>query len=209
MPETADWYFDFLSPFAYIMSERMPALPEGMTIRYRPVLFAGLLQHWGQLGPAEIPPKRRFVFRYCQWQAERLGIPFRMPPAHPFPPLVPLRLAIACDAEPRAVHAIFRFIWGEGRMLDDAESRREIAQRLGLSEIDEAISKPAVKEKLRTETEAAIERGVFGVPTLAIGEELFWGFDAGEMALDYLKQPDRFRSPAFARIDTLPVAARR
>lgn len=209
MPAAVDWYFDFLSPFAYLQSERMPALPDGITIRYRPILFAGLLNHWGQLGPAEIAPKRRFTFRYCQWRADRLGIPFVLPPAHPFPPLTPLRLAHACEAEPGVVHAIFRLIWGEGRLLDDPANLRALADRLGLAEIETRIADPAVKERLRTETDAAIQRGVFGVPTLAIGDELFWGFDAGEMALDYLTQPDRFRSAAMARIDSLPAAASR
>src|SRR5689334_10438458 len=83
----ADWYFDFISPFAYLQSEQLERLHPYVQIRYRPVLFAGLLKHWGQKGPAEIVPKRQFTFEFALWQAAKLGIPFKMPPAHPFNPL--------------------------------------------------------------------------------------------------------------------------
>ena len=70
---------------------------------YKPVLFAGLLEHWGQKGPAEVPVKRRWTYRWCTWWARELGIPFRFPAAHPFNPLPHLRLALACGSKPDAV----------------------------------------------------------------------------------------------------------
>ncbi len=83
----ADWYFDFVSPFAYLQSEQLASLGPGVAVRYRPVLFAGLLGANGQKGPAEIPAKRTFTYRYCIWRAQELGIGFRFPPEHPFNPL--------------------------------------------------------------------------------------------------------------------------
>ena len=86
------WYFDFISPFAYLQLARFTELPQSLDINLKPVLFGSLLKHWGQLGPAEIPPKRRFVYRFFKWSADRLDLPFIMPPSHPYNPLPALRL---------------------------------------------------------------------------------------------------------------------
>jgi 2-hydroxychromene-2-carboxylate isomerase len=74
-----------------------------------------LLKHWDNKGPAEIPAKRRFTYRYVQRLTGRIGIPLRMPPAHPFNPLRVLRLSIALANRLEAVREILRFIWQEGR----------------------------------------------------------------------------------------------
>ncbi len=115
---SADWYFDFVSPFSYLQCEQLPALETKMRIHYRPVLFAGLLKAHGHKGPAEIPAKRHFTYRFLVWQAQRLGVPFKFPAVHPFNPLPLLRLAIAADCDPEAVRSIFRFVWRDGRIGD-------------------------------------------------------------------------------------------
>src|SRR5580700_4734549 len=92
--KSAEWYFDFVSPFAYLQLEAFDELC-GARVTFRPVLFAGLLNHWGHKGPAEIPQKRRFTYRFVQWLAERDGVPLKFPRAHPFNPIKALRLAIA------------------------------------------------------------------------------------------------------------------
>ncbi|RQP33687.1 DsbA family protein, partial [Burkholderia ubonensis] len=92
---TATWYFDFVSPFAYLQLEQFERLPPTLTIEPRPIVLGALLAHWGQKAPAEIAAKRVFTYRHAQYRADKLGIPFRMPPAHPFNPIKPLRLAIA------------------------------------------------------------------------------------------------------------------
>ena len=83
-PPATTWYFDVISPFAYLALREIEDLTKSVTIAYRPILFAGLLQHWKHLGPAEIPPKRIHTYRLCVFEAQRRGIPFRFPPAHPF-----------------------------------------------------------------------------------------------------------------------------
>ena len=205
----ADWYFDFVSPFAYLQSERLASLPSLVGIRYRPVLFAGLLGASGQKGPAEIPAKRAFTYRFCLWQAARLGIPLKFPPEHPFNPLPLLRLAIACESSPEAVHRIFRFVWRDGRLPDLPIEWAELIALLGVPDADARIATTEVKEELRRNTDEAITRGVFGVPTLALGTELFWGADATEMVADYVKAGCKFQDPEYARIATLPVGATR
>ena len=101
----AVWYFDFISPFAYLQWQELARLPESLKISHRPVLFAGLLNHWGHKGPAEIPAKRRHTYRYCRWLAEQRNIPFTLPPAHPFNPLKALRLAVALGEDGQAISA--------------------------------------------------------------------------------------------------------
>jgi 2-hydroxychromene-2-carboxylate isomerase len=205
----ADWYFDFVSPFAYLQSEQLATLGPRVSIRYRPVLFAGLLGANGQKGPAEIPAKRVFTYRYCIWRAKELGIGFRFPPEHPFNPLPLLRLAIACDSTPDAVHRIFRFVWRDGRLPDLPIEWAELIAELGAHDADARIASAEVKEELRRNTDEAIARGVFGVPTLAIGSELFWGSDATAMAAGYVAAGCRFDDPDYARVAALPIGAAR
>jgi 2-hydroxychromene-2-carboxylate isomerase len=205
----ADWYFDFISPFAYLQSERLASLSPGIRIRYRPVLFAGLLGAHGQKGPAEIATKRVFTYRFVVWQARKLGIPIKFPHEHPFNPLPLLRLAIACDCAPEAVHRIFRFVWRDGRLPDLPIEWAELAHDLGVPDAQARIAEPAVKDALRRNTEEAIARGAFGVPTLAIGDALFWGLDATEMARDYAAAGNRFTDPEYARVANLPEGVQR
>ncbi len=204
-----DWYFDFVSPFAYLQSERLHELGPRADLRFRPVLFAGLLDAHGHKGPAEIARKRVFTYRFVVWQAKRLGIPFKIPPEHPFNPLPLLRLAIACDCTPDAVHRIFRFVWRDGRLPDLPIEWAELVHDLGLADAQRRIADPDVKAALRRNTDEAIARGVYGVPTLAIGDELFWGADATPMAAEYLAAGSRWTDPQMDRIATLPVGASR
>ena len=201
----ADWYFDFISPFAYLASERLITLAPAIRIRYRPVLFAGLLKANAHKGPAEIDAKRVFTYRFVVWQAKKLGIPLKFPHEHPFNPLPLLRLAIACDCAPESVHRIFRFVWRDGRLPDLPIEWAELAHDLGVPDAQARIADPDVKEGLRRTTEEAIARGVFGVPTLAIGDALFWGFDAMEMARDYVAAGSRFTDPEYERVGSLPI----
>lgn len=206
---TATWYFDFVSPYAYLQSRMLGKFAGKAAIAMKPVLFAGLLGHWKNVGPAEFPPKRLWTYRFCTWFARDQGIPFKFPPRHPFNPLKPLRLAIAEGAAPAAVQAIFDFIWAEGRDPNDPAEWKALGAKLGLADADAAVEKPEVKEALRANTEAAIAQGVFGVPSFVIGGEVFWGVDATEFVLQYLENPALLRDPEFRRVANLPAAAER
>ena len=171
------------------------------------MVFAAILDANGQKGPAEIVAKRVFTYRFVVWQAKALGIPFKFPHAHPFSPIPLLRLAIACDCRLDAITRIFRFVWRDGRLPDLPIEWAELAHELGLPDADARINDPAVKDALRRETDAAIARGVFGVPTIAAGNELFWGADATDMALAYMRAGGRYDDPEYARVAELPAAA--
>ena len=204
---TADWYFDFVSPFAYLQSEELASLAPRLAIRYRPVLFAALLDAHGQKGPAEIAAKRAFTYRFVIWRAKQRGIRLKFPPEHPFNPLPLLRLAVACDCRPEAIHRIFRFVWRDGRLPDLPIEWAELTHDLGIADAHARIADAEVKDALRRNADEAIARGVFGVPTLAIGDQLFWGADATPMAVDYVAAGCRWVDPEYARAAELPVGA--
>jgi 2-hydroxychromene-2-carboxylate isomerase len=206
---SADWYFDFVSPFSYLQCEQLPVLERSLRVRYRPVLLAGLLKANDHRGPAEIPAKRRFTYRFVVWQARQLGIPLKFPAAHPFNPLALLRLAIAADCDPDAVRKIFRFVWRDGRLGDLPIEWAELTGELAFPDAAERIASAEIKDALRRNTDEAVARGVFGVPTLAIGDELFWGADATAMAADYIAAGCRYTDPEMTRVASLPVGAER
>lgn len=203
------WVFDVVSPFAYLAFRRLDELPSGVELAVVPVLLAALLDQFGQRGPAEIPSKRRFTYRFVLWRARQLGLPLRMPPAHPFNPLTALRLIIAAGSDRRAAGTVLKAVFGEGRDASDPAVIAELAAQLGVADPQTAIVEPAVKQRLRENTAWASSRGVFGVPTLVIGEELFWGHDAFDMALDYLSRPQSFADLDMRALDSLPIGASR
>jgi len=199
------WVFDVISPFAYLGFRDLERLPRGVEVELVPVLLAAILSHFGQLGPAEIPAKRRFTYRFVLWRARQAGIPMRFPPAHPFNPLAALRLVIAAGSDARAAGTVLSAVFRDGRDAADPAVLAELADELGVAEPERALRDPQVKERLRKNTAWAIAKGVFGVPSLVVGEEVFWGQDAFPMALDYLSQPERFSDAQMQAADTLPV----
>lgn len=202
-----NWYFDFISPYAYFGLLELERLGRDVRVDYRPVLFAGLLNHWGQRGPAEIPGKRTWTYRWCTWYAARRGIPFKLPQAHPFNPLGYLRLAIAANCEPAAIRRIFERLWTTGGDPADPRVLEDLAASLGIA--GERLADAQVKESLRTNTDAAIADGVFGVPTLVIDGEAFWGADATDFALAYLQDRSVLDNDEMKRVSALPVGASR
>ena len=205
-------HFDFISPYAYLAFEKLPEALKGLSYRMdlRPVLFAGLLTHHGQLGPAEIAPKRDWTYRQVQWLAHAHGIPLQLPAAHPFNPLGALRLALACGRDGlvnrHVAETVFRHVWRGGADAADA-------QRLGeLRALLQPPRDPAgedVKAELKANTDAAIARGVFGVPTFEVDGRLFWGFDALPMLREYLEGNAWFAGDAWKQAAALPTGQTR
>ena len=203
----ATWYFDFVSPFAWICLHRLKELPSDLAIEYRPVLFAGLLNHWGQKGPAELPAKRRYTYRWSHWWAQSLGLPLRYPAAHPFNPLHHLRLAIACGSKPEAVRKIFDSIWTTGEDASDQRRFAVLCEELRVTA--DALAAPEVKDTLRKNTDAAAQRGVFGVPTFDVDGELFWVADSIGFLRAFLADSSAVRNAEMRRLDELPAGAAR
>ncbi len=209
MADDPIWYYDVVSPFAYLALPAIEALAQRRPVRLRPIVFGAVLAHWGQLGPAEIAPKRLHTYRLCQFIAGRAGVPLRFPPRHPFRSLDALRLLAALDSDPAAVRAAFDFIWAEGRDPGDSQERDALCRRLGVGDYDALLAGTGAKARLRAGTEEAIAAGVFGVPTLAAGGELFWGLDALPMAEAALADPGLLTRGEMARFASLPTGAER
>jgi 2-hydroxychromene-2-carboxylate isomerase len=182
--DTIDFYFDVISPYVYIADARLPALRArrpNLDIVYHPVLFAGLLNHWGQLGPAEIGPKREFTFKDVARRCAEHGLPLVGPASHPFNPLTALRAILATDPplRPRALTAILRAGWADGRELGDPNVIAAALTAAGLPGVAlvARATDPDIKAGLIRETEQALARGVFGVPTFLVKGQLLWGQD--------------------------------
>jgi 2-hydroxychromene-2-carboxylate isomerase len=179
-----DFYFDFVSPYAWLAAHQLGAVRDctAATFRYVPVLFAGLLDHHANVGPAEIPAKRRYTFVDAQRWAMHLGLEFRSPPAHPFNPLKPLRVTSAV-ADERAREALAVALldaaWSAGRDITSDAVIKEVAGSAGVdgSALLRAAQSDEIKRRLRQQTEDAVAAGVFGVPTFVVDSEIFWGND--------------------------------
>jgi len=198
-----DCYFDFVSPFAYLLHEQLHRLPEGASVNFIPVLFAGLLKHWGNLGPVEIEQKKIFTYRHVTWLANQLNIEFRIPDTHPFVPLPYLRLTVAMDNEPELITKIYRAIWTTQFNPATEKGRAEIWNAVGISDADALANNPAVKQTLISNTAKACELGVFGVPTLVIDEQVFWGLDSLELAIDYITDTSLFSVEKMTRLEKI------
>lgn len=201
------FYFDFISPYAYLAFEALPQALQGINhqVHYQPILFAGLLKHHGQLGPAEIAGKRDWTYQQVQWGAHQHNIPLQLPSAHPFNPLALLRLALAC---PEAglpnrwvCETIFRHVWKEGGDPVSPDRLRALTEQLAPQQDP---SSPQVKQRLIDATQNAITAGLFGVPTMAVDGKLFWGFDALPMLRAFLQGDAWFESGAWQAAQALP-----
>lgn len=205
MAASVDWVFDFVSPFSYLSLHRLEEIPAQVV--YRPVLFAGLLKHWGQKGPAEIAAKRRWTYRWCTWWARELDLAFRFPEQHPFNPLPHLRLALACGCRPDAVKRIFEWVWMTGENASDPQRFSLLCRQLDVS--PERLGAPDIKDSLRKNTDEAAARGVFGVPSFIADGEVFWGADAIDFLKAFLRDPAVVRNDEMRRVDALPIGAAR
>jgi 2-hydroxychromene-2-carboxylate isomerase len=203
------FYLDVISPFAYLAFEALPETLMGLSysVTYQPVFLGGLLKHHGQLGPAEVPPKRDWTYRHVLWLAHRQGVPLQMPAVHPFNPLALLRLAVACSERgyPNryVCETLLRHVWKGGADANDATRLDALAQQLA------PARDPAgedVKAQLKAHTDDAIAKGVFGVPAFEVDGKVFWGLDALPMLRAYLDEDAWFADGNWERVQNIPSA---
>jgi 2-hydroxychromene-2-carboxylate isomerase len=210
--KTIHFYVDFISPYAWLGFDALPRALEGISHRvvHKPVLFAALLKHHGQLGPAEIPTKRDWTYRQVLWLARQQGTPLQLPALHPFNPLGLLRLATACDAdgEPSryVCEKIFRHVWCTGLDAADAERLASLSVELAPA-LDPGSA--LVKQALQTHAQEAMDLGVFGVPSWVVDGRVFWGQDALPMLRAYLLGDAWFDGPDWQAPALCGVGVRR
>ena len=205
------FHLDFISPYAYLAFEQLPQTLEGLSysVAYRPVLLGALLKHHGPLGPAEIPAKRAWTYRHALWLGQAHGIPMELPASHPYNPLPHLRLALATttdgDINRHAAETTFRDVWQGGGEAGDAARLSALAARLRLQR---DAGSEEVKARLKANTDEAIARGVFGVPTCEVDGRQFWGFDGLAMLRDYLRGNAWFDGPDWEGAPQRPAQLR-
>lgn len=209
------FYLDFISPYAYLAFEQLPEALQGLShsVDYRPVLFAGMLKHHGQLGPAEIAPKRDWTYRQVLWLAHSKGIDLQMPLTHPFNPLPLLRLAAACSPAVQAgapnryvCETIFRHVWQGGADAADVQRLQALTQQLAPQH---QLDAEDAKLQLKKNTDKAIAQGVFGVPAFVVDGKIFWGLDSLPMLRGYLLADPWFASEAWESVHQVSIGIAR
>jgi 2-hydroxychromene-2-carboxylate isomerase len=201
-PSALRFHFDFLSPYSYLAWTQIHRIAERheRAVEPVPVLFAGLLDHHGTKGPAEIPAKRRYLAFDTTRKARALGVPFGPPQHHPFNPLLALRVAsVPVDAAKRRVliDRMYAGVWsGEAANMEDLGTIARFATEVGLDaeRVLADAQSPEGKARLKEQTSQAIADGVFGLPTVVADGELFWGVDA-------LPELDRFLTSGGPSVD--------
>jgi 2-hydroxychromene-2-carboxylate isomerase len=214
------FYFDFISPYAWLAFQALPKALAGVShrVHYHPVVFGAMLKHHGQLGPAEIPGKRDWTYRQVMWQAKQQGTDLQMPAAHPFNSLALLRLAVAASGinqqgQPNryVVETIFKHVWCDGLEATDPDRLATLQAHLfsqpGVSFQDPQSAE--VKQLLQQQTQQAIDLGLFGVPSMVVNGQVFWGNDALPMLRAYLAGDAWFESADWRDAGKLPVGIRR
>jgi 2-hydroxychromene-2-carboxylate isomerase len=208
--------FDYISHNAYLAWTQIGVVAArcGREVEPEPVLFAGLLNAYQQLGPAEVPPKARWMVLDVVRKARRLGIPIARPASHPFNPLLALRVTHAAPAgEPRRklIDGLFRAVWGESRDVTDVDQVARIARAAGLDgpALVAAASSDSAKNALREATDRALRDGAWGVPTCFADGEVFWGFDDLGHLEEFLNGRDSLRPGDREHFTSYSASARR
>ena len=205
-------HLDFVSPYAWLAFQQLPQTLQGLSyhVNYRPVLLAALLHQNGNPGPAGIPTKRTWTYRHVEWLGQHMGIPLQMPAQHPFNPLPLLRLALQTSRDGSinrfVAEHIFRHVWEGGADAMDPVRMQTLHTHLQ-TQIHTAndsidISEQA-KQWLRSNTDNASHRGVFGVPAFEVQGEVFWGLDSLPMLRDFLDGSPWFHSQAWENAKTI------
>jgi 2-hydroxychromene-2-carboxylate isomerase len=208
---TIELYYDLISPFAHVLLTRLGELPSGVSVKPVPVLLGAILNHWGQLGPAEISAKRLHTYRQSVFLGKQHGVEMRFPPRHPFNPLKAQRLMAGADADLETVRRAFGFVFSQGRAPDTDEELAAFAEAVGIPL--ELAADDRAKAALRANTDRAIAHGVFGVPSLVCasgaGQEVFWGVDAFDMLLAWLEDETLFEREPYRHLDEVTIGIAR
>ena len=198
----ATFYYDSVSPFAYLYIKQRQRLEDKLDIKPIPILLGGLLRAAENKGPGEVAAKRPHTYQFCTWQAEKLCIPFRFPEHHPFMTVAAQRLLVAQNADWKMVERAFDYVWVEGK--DPNLSWSDFCSYLDLPLDTPKPDDPEVKVKLIANTNQAGADGAFGVPALIVNQHCFWGVDTIDWVLDYLARPDMFEEASYAYAGNVP-----
>lgn len=184
MTKTVEFYYDVGSPAAYLAWTQLPGLVAEYngTLVYKPMLLGGVFKATGNRSPIEVAAKGRWMNADLQRFAARYGVPFNRNPHFPINTLQLMRGATAAleDGDIETYNAaVFPAIWVEAKNMNDPLIVADVLRHAGIDadRFAHRIAEDAVKDRLKAVTEEAVERGVFGAPTMFIGDEMFFGQD--------------------------------
>ncbi len=198
MTKQVEFFFDVGSPASYLAATQLPRIcaETGATLVYRPMLLGGVFQTTGNASPMEIPVKGRYVFDDLLRYARRYHVPLRQNPFFPINTLLLMRAAVALqqrqpDRFLPYVDAVFKAIWVDAMDMGDASVVAAVVEHIGLdpASVMAAVTDHEVKATLKTTTEEAVRRGVFGAPTFFVGTTMLFGQDRLEFVRELLAEP--------------------
>lgn len=186
-----EFFYDYTSTYSYIAHREIErvAAATGAELVFRPMALGFVFKASGNSMPAAVPAKGSYMMRDVARWAKRNGLPFQIPSVFPVNSIRALRGAVAALQDgvfPAYHHAVMKAYWGDGKDIGDRDVLVAVANAAGLD--GEALvsrtDDPGVKDQLKTNTDEAVTRGVFGAPTFFVGDEMFWGNDR----LDFVEE---------------------
>lgn len=194
MTKTVTFCFDFGSPYSYLAYNYLSVIKEaGAEIEIKPVLLGAIFKATGNQPPATVQKKGQYMFNDIQRWTEKLDLKFKMNPFFPILTVPHMRGAILAqknDILEKYMQCMFDSIWVKALNLNDQEILTKVASESGMDPNDfaEGISSDETKDSLRSNTQFAIDKGAFGVPTYFLENEMFWGIDSIKFLIDSLKK---------------------
>lgn len=195
MSKTLEFFFDLGSPATYLAYTQLPALcaETATQLVYQPMLLGGVFKATGNASPITVPAKGRYMFEDLARYAKRYNVPLRFNPHFPINTLVLMRVITGMQMhQPERFQAfidcLFRALWVEGRHLGDPNVVASVLIEHGFDaqKVLALANDDAVKTALKDKTEQAIQRGVFGAPSMFVGNQLFFGQDRLEFVREAL-----------------------
>ncbi len=191
MAKSFDYFLDFASPYTYLCDSQIPGLLErtGAEVVYKPMVLGAVMVATGNKPPGSVPAKGAYMAQDLPRWLKRYGLDFAPNPHFPVRTILPLRAALVAMEEggfPELKASIFKAVWTEKIDPNEVDQLKPVIARAGLDadHVLERTGDPSIKDQLKKNTDEAIERGVFGAPTIFVGDDMFFGNDR----LDFVEE---------------------
>ena len=190
MNKSFDFYFDFISPYAFIAHNKIKKIEKDymFKINYQPILLGGLHNLHDIKAPAFIPSKAKFMIRDCKMVAEKNKINFKFNSYFPIKSLNLMRGVFVAAEDGKKdlyINKIFNAVWGDGLNMNDEVVVEKVLKNLDINPKTFILRAQSqnIKDQLRSKTNDAHKKGIFGAPTFIVKDKIFWGQDRLQYAI--------------------------